>query len=360
MFGRMTLDLAPGESNPRNSEGAFALFPGLIVFAYSRYNSNSWDDDACADVAIVSSKDGGETWSEPTIIASAEGFGARNLMSVSAYPYDGGYVVLFLVKEFRGTTTLGRAFSRDGVDWETDRCRCNFIEEYYVINNDRTEVLSDGTVVIPAARHATSGNSEGFEARGFDANAVAVCLYSKDGGRAFYCAPARVPLSEPRTYSGMQEPGLLELKKGVLWMYARTDCGWQYECYSIDGMRTFTPPVRSRFSSPCSPMKVKRAPDGTLYSVWNPIPNYNGRKIYPEGGGRTPLVIARSKDDGLTWSAPVVIEDDEDRGYCYPAIEFLSDSILLAYCRGSVADKSCLVRTGIVKIPLADLDKALG
>ena len=73
------------------------------------------------------------------------------------------------------------------------------------------------------------------------------------------------------------------------------------------------------------------------------------------GWGRTPLVMATSKDDGKTWTEPVVIEDDPDHGYCYVAIHFCQDFVLLAYCAGGPADGICLARTVIRKIPLSIL-----
>lgn len=45
---------------------------------------------------------------------------------------------------------------------------------------------------------------------------------------------------------------------------------------------------------------MKRGWDETIYAIWNPIPVYNGREVDKEffTGGRTPLVIAVSKDNG--------------------------------------------------------------
>jgi hypothetical protein len=84
--------------------------------------------------------------------------------------------------------------------------------------------------------------------------------------------------------------------------------------------------------------------------VYNPIPQYNGRQS--RVGGRTPLVIRKSTDDGRTWGPLNVIEDDDDRGYCYTGIFHTNDGHLLcAYCRGT-ADEGILNRLGIMKIKL--------
>ncbi|MGN1069587.1 MAG: exo-alpha-sialidase, partial [Candidatus Fimadaptatus sp.] len=87
--------------------------------------------------------------------------------------------------------------------------------------------------------------------------------------------------------------------------------------------------------------------------IWNPTPNYNGREQVPGMGGRTPLVMASSTDDGRTWSAPRTLEDDRRAGFCYPAMFFLPDGqALAAYCAGTEEDGSCLCRLRMRKFRL--------
>ena len=104
-------------------------------------------------------------------------------------------------------------------------------------------------------------------------------------------------------------------------------------------------------------MKIARNPmSGRYYAVWNPAPLYNGRAADPPGewitAGRTPLVMAESTD-GVTFGEPVAIETDAHRGFCYPALFFLSGrEMLLAYCSGGRAETACLCRTTIRRITL--------
>ena len=49
---------------------------------------------------------------------------------------------------------------------------------------------------------------------------------------------------------------------------------------------------------------------------------------------RTPLCTAISRDEGTTYSASKVLEGDPDGWYCYTAIDFLGEDVLLAYCAG--------------------------
>jgi hypothetical protein len=46
------------------------------------------------------------------------------------------------------------------------------------------------------------------------------------------------------------------------------------------------------------------------------------------------LVTATSSDGGKTWLHRKLIENDPDGWYCYTAIHFTDDAVLLAYCAG--------------------------
>ena len=159
--------------------------------------------------------------------------------------------------------------------------------------------------------------------------------------------------------SGLQEPGILEIAPNILWGWARTDLGRQYEMFSHDGGDTWTASQPSRFTSPLSPLCMKRGWDENIYAIWNPIPVYNGREVDKEffTGGRTPLVIAVSKDNGQTFTDPVAFEEEPDRGYCYCALHFTKEALLLAYCAGGKEDGNCLGRTVIRRIEKKELEE---
>jgi len=52
--------------------------------------------------------------------------------------------------------------------------------------------------------------------------------------------------------------------------------------------------------------------------------------------GRTPLAMAISSDEGKTWKLTKLLEDDPRRGFCYTAIHFVENALLLAYCCGGL------------------------
>jgi Neuraminidase (sialidase) len=229
---------------------------------------------------------------------------------------------------------------------------------YFVVNNDRVIRLSTGRIIVPAAYHRNGFDSFDRNRRvRFDRRAVDVFFLSDDDGATWTEAETKcaMPFSRNCT-SGLQEPGIVELQNGVVWAFARTDLGRHYETFSMDYGESWTPAEPSRFTGPQSPLSVKREPEtGALVAVWNPIPNYNGRAQTHRGawtGGRTPLVIATSTDDGASWSSEIVLEDDVDSGYCYTAIHFSGAAMLLGYCAGSAADGGCLNRLRIRRVPL--------
>lgn len=103
---------------------------------------------------------------------------------------------------------------------------------------------------------------------------------------------------------------------------------------------------------------AQQAAGGTVCAVWNPIPHYNDR--FGEGDGtvhgRYPLAIAASWDNGKTFSQPTAFEWDEGRGYCYCAMCFTEDALLLAYCPGrNREDRRRLNRTWIRRIEKSEL-----
>ena len=87
------------------------------------------------------------------------------------------------------------------------------------------------------------------------------------------------------------------------------------------------------------------------------MPEYNGREKVTDifTGGRTPYVIAVSRDNGRTFTEGIAFEWEEDRGYCYCAMHFTKDALLLGYNAGGTEDKSCLARTRIRRIPREEL-----
>jgi sialidase-1 len=356
--GRIVLDLPPGPGNPRNSEGAFLdLSDGRILFVYSRFIGEAASDHAKARLAARTSRDGGETWSDDTFIATPGEDEAMNVMSVSLLPLRQGEIGLFylLRRSWHELRMFVRRSSDDGRTW-SEPVLCMPGAGYYVTNNDRIIRLASGRLLVPAALHKR--RSDRNEAAALDWRGIALFFLSDDDGRTWRESAGYVTLPVVHTRAGLQEPGVVQLPDGRIWGWARTDLGRQYEFFSSDGGETWTQATPSRFTSPNSPLSMRPLPgQARLLAVWNPAPAYETRTLKPPGGDRTPLVLATGTGPSTGWKAARIIDglDDPTGGYCYTAIHFTKDAVLLAYCAGGAADKSRLAKLRIRKIPLAGL-----
>ena len=332
------------------------LKDGRLLFAYSRYGAG-FQDESQADIATIISADGGESWSEPQILFTAESHGTYNIMSVSLLRLKSGEIgIFYLVKrgELEDTRLVMRRSKDEGVSW-SDAEYCIDRLGYSVVNNDRVIQLSNGRLIVPSAYH-------GIRHQPHNASfpyAVNYFYFSDDEGKTWYENDCAVSLNSPHTKTGLQEPGMIELYPGSLWAWPRTDMSRQYEYFSRDFGLTWSNPEPSRFTSPCSPLSMKRIP-GTdkLLAVWNPTSNYPTYKLDFKSTDRKRLICSIGDHNGAHWSDPVVLEDDDTGGYCYTAIHFTESVVLLAYCAGDyVKDYSILTRLRIRKIALTELLK---
>lgn len=353
-FNAALVLLLPARSdNSRNSEGAFTtLRDGRILFAYSHYVGDDWQDHARAVIASRESSDGGRSWSkEDRVLVANEG--DCNVMSVSFLRLHDRRLALFYVRK---NSTLDcrlrmRVSDDEGITWG-EPVLCNPAEGYFVTNNDRIVQLASGRLVAPAAYHRPK-RADGDVQSGIDSHGEAVFFLSDDSGRTWRESRQRARVGA-EIKSGLQEPGVIERRDGSLYGWARTDAGQHWEFESRDGGETWTGPRPSRFRAPCSPLSIRNvgsAAKPIWLAIWNePDP---GRPGEPSSWGRTPLVAAWSRDEGATWSPAVALEDDRARGFCYTAIHRADDAILLAYCcggRGSaVLQDLCIKR--LSKLP---------
>ena len=320
MFGKHICDLAPTPENRRNSEGCFlTMKDGRILFVYTRYNEQGHQDGCNADLYAIISEDNGETFGDPFPFFERSRIGADNVMSVTLRWMDNGDRVIRL--------RSGRWLAAGAIHSATE----------LIDTPDGKRKITEGL---------TSGQLQIY--------------VSDDDGFTWktIVKGISIPTDKYRT-TGVQEPGVIQLEDGRIWCFIRTDYGRQYETFSSDDGATWSEPEASWFTSPDSPLSMKRLQDGRLFAVWNPIPRGNIRPWRIDGamtGSRTPLVCAVSRDEGQSWESITTIESDDRRGFCYIAIHELPDgSVLLGYCAGSPEDKCCLSRLRIRKLYKEDL-----
>jgi len=331
VIGDVVLELKHKRNNPRNSEGAFiTLEDGSLLFAYSRYRGTSGADHGTATIAGRTSRDGGRTWrARDQVLVANEG--RCNVMSVSLLRLTDDRVALFYARKnsFLDCRLRMRTSTDEGRTW-SEPTLCIPAPGYFVVNNDRVVQLDDGRLIIPAAFHRARLETEEMRGEAFDHRALALFFLSDDGGATWREAEnwLALPVSSG---SGLQEPGIVELRDGSLYGWCRTDTGRQWHFVSKDRGETWGLPSPSRFRSPNSPMSIKRIPStGHLLALWNDA----SRRPASATQQRTPLASAISRDEGKSWRYTRLVEDDPDRGFCYTAIHFVEDAVLLAYCCG--------------------------
>ncbi len=337
--------LPPGLGNPRNSEGAFAsLADGRLMLVYTHFTGGG-DDHAAAHLAARFSSDNGRTWTRDDVLV-VPNEGQWNVMSVSLVRLLDGRLALFYLRKqsAHDCRPVLRLSADDGRTWSEPRLCIADQVGYYVLNNDRAVQLSSGRLVLPVCLHSTPEYDQP------DWAGICMCYLSDDSGQTWRRSKSQL---QGQAADGKrvttQEPGVVELQDGRLLLFARTTAGSQFLSYSSDGGDTWLPFQPSTLLSPCSPASIKRIPKtGDLLLVWN-----NQAGIEPRlKGKRTPLHAAISRDDGRSWESPRVLEDNPDGWYCYTAIGFAGDDVVLAHCSGDTKLVGPLSFTQITRFPV--------
>ncbi len=328
----IALRLEPNEENPRNSEGDFIhLKDGSILFVYTHFTGGT-SDYAKAHLAGRYSYDKGKTWTTKDVsILSNEG--GMNIMSVSLLRLQNGEIALFYLRKNSETNCIPfmRISTDEAKTWSEPK-RCVEATRYHVVNNDRLIQLPSGRIIFPTSIH---------EAPNWAIGRIK-CSYSDDNGTT-WLESEQVPNLHNIV---LQEPGIVELKNGNLMMFIRTDSGVQYLSYSNDQGISWSPVEPSNIKSPLSPASIERIPiTGDLLLLWN-----NKYENVRDGGKRTPYNLSISKDDGKTWDKIKTVESDPDGMYCYTAIEFIDDHILLGHCAGDTKTNHGLSTTQITRL----------
>jgi hypothetical protein len=330
---KIVLRLEPSAENPRNSEGDFIkLKDGRILFIYTHFTGGS-GDNATANLASRISSDNGQSWSDYDghVLANE---GDMNIMSVSLIRLNKNTIALFYLRKNSEIDCIPfMRLSRDeGKSWsEAKQC----IEQpgYYVMNNDRVVVLSNGRILLPVALHQSP---EMQRSRG----AKIMCYYSDNQGNSW----ERSDLVPNPQEIVLQEPGIVQMKDGRIMMFCRSDAGSQHITFSSDQGLTWLPIQPSKIVSPMSPASIERIPStGDLLLLWNK----NYEEGNPDGGIRTPFTLAVSRDEGKTWEKVKYVESDPLGWYCYTAIEFTDDGVLLGHCAGNRREHNGLETTQI-------------
>lgn len=312
----MIFDIKPGSANPRNSEGdTILLADGSLLVAWTHFQGR--EDHARADVSGVVTTDWGETWSTPRLLVSPDE-AKLNVMSVSLLreARTGDILMFYLRKNgFDDCRVFLRRSQDEAKNWSAPQLVCTK-EGYHVMNNARVVQLESGRLLAPVALTHDYAASH---------HQLAFCYLSDDGGASWRAGRGSVGL--PQSAVGCQEPGLVELDRGLL-MYIRTDQDYVYGALSSDGGETWGDPWAFHdLPAPAAPTTLARWPSGRLFAI------YNHRTDGARAGweGRTPLAVARSDDQGRTWHRLDDIESDPNHCYGYTSLRIYDRRVVLTY-----------------------------
>ncbi len=332
----------------RSGEGCVvAADDKALLFIYGNFHGPADHDHAT--LVERRSTDGGVTWSPATTVLETPR-GGLNVMSVSLLRLaDGRIGAAYLDK--RSTDDCRPRFmvsTDEGRTWSDPELMVQR-PGYYVVNNDRLVQLSSGRLLAPYAYY-----EPGRIVRRTPEGSPCGCLLSDDGGASWRLGqqeqrilpqnvlrPRQVREGDAETEKFLeartivaQEPGVVELLDGRVLMWVRTNGGYAYRCFSSDDGETWTPfTAITEFAMPCGPQSVWRLPGSERLVML-----YNDREGVPFGTPefmwRTPLSVAVSDDDAVTWQRHTPLEADDSVNYCYYSLCFFDGRAIATYYQG--------------------------
>lgn len=294
---------------------------------------------------ITGTKDSGATWSKPVEVMKCPGDGYiadPNILVAGTQVTVYATFVPAPWPPFVRSETHASTSEDGGITWSA-AVQIPMPHKYISGKVHVPLRLKDSVLVmgyswdIPAEEGRPAGAEGTMDAR-------AGVLLSHDDGRTW--APGGdVHVAE--SVMGADEPALVQLKNGDLFMIARTSTARPYETRSHDGGLKWEDPIPSQFQGYNSPSCLLRLKDGAILRVWDNSPT-----------NRYPLVASISADECNTWSPPRTITEPEvdDKGELlyhtasYPSAAQSKDgTIVLAWWETSDAGSN---------IGLARLDRA--
>ncbi len=329
------------------------LKDGGLLLMYSAYRTSGNRDHSHAEIFERRSFDSGKTWSPPRV-AFRPPEDALNVCSPSLLRLSDGRIGCVYNVKWAKTHCIPYWTTSDdeGATWSAKQ-PIDFDREYYVVNNDRLVQLRDGTIVLPYARHRDiPEDGDDKELLKEWVNGSIGIFYSRDGGQSWKrpdttrrfekknfslpqpLRPELMAAVEKRAveeqYDVFQEPGVLELANGKLWLWVRS---LSHIFYSIlDDVDACGDEFRAipGFNVSCSPQTIKRVPASGALVMF-----YNDRGVvgFGEPGfqNRTPLSAALSPDEGESWIRLPHVEPDQSKNYCYISLLFFEEKFLLTY-----------------------------
>lgn len=343
--------LTPATETESRNMGAdlIELQDGRLLMGISRWLQGSHDNDGSMVFGRISD-DAGQTWSEPfDIIRSDDTVDAVRMPNFLRLQ-DGRLACFCRHRASMLDTWTGMTICLDEAglgqpgsgphQWSESRRISPPPPGRHVLLNNRVMRLRHGPhagrILLPLA---SPWPWEEEDWKGTDIRTWV--LLSDDDGETW--RPSNSMLAGPQR--GLMEPYFTELQDGRLRMWMRTQMGTQYESVSEDGGNSWSEAVPGVLVSPESPVSVARHEATELLAVvWNH--NTNGK----HGADRTPICVAFSDDEGVSWFGEHRLDPDttlsnEDCAFSYPGIDFVGDRGFITYYESRERRISLILRT---------------
>ncbi|NLV90820.1 MAG: exo-alpha-sialidase [Firmicutes bacterium] len=274
-------------------------------------------EEGADDVAIWCSRRSQGKWSPPICIADEEGLPHWNPVLFSAP--DGRIFLFYKVgKQIPSWQTRVMISEDQGETWSAPRELVPGDRGGRGPVKNKPIVAFDGTWLAPAS----------IEGDRWDA----FVDRSRDQG-ATWQQSSLVPLARPGTGEtaedqplvtgkGVIQPTLWQSQPGRVHMLLRSTEGRIFRSDSNDNGQSWSRAYPIDMPNNNSGIDLAQTPQGYLALAYNPVGE--------NWGARTPLVVAGSSDNGITWPAMITLEEDEGE-FSYPAIVATQDGIYLTY-----------------------------
>ena len=212
--------------------------------------------------------------------------------------------------------------------------------------------MTNGRMLLPFSDagppRSFGGGGEDLAAFTHTGSFRSTALYSDDAGETWRLSGSSLSVQVPSFVHcyGADEPVVIQLSDGRVWMLMRTQMGRFYESFSADGA-TWSQAQPTRLISSDSPAGMVRLDDGRIVLFCNAC-----QRFPYAHGGRHVLHAAISDDEGKTWrgfrevardpkrNEPPPPSGDFGTAYPFPAV---ADDGKVIYCTGQGAGRVLLM-----------------
>lgn len=305
--------------HPRHSEASILTRKnGDLLLVWQRFEKSvhGSGDQAPSTIPMISSADGGDTWREEGVLVEQQD-DCVNVYSPNLIRLLCGDIALIYMKYTRLTAGEGQLASiymiRSSDEGQSFSPPVSITENTGItISNDCIRRLISGRILLPVCF------SEGMLWTPSEHITIGM-LYSDDDGQTWRLSPHKIDLP----MRGAMEPFVCEGKNGTV-MVMRNQLGSVFRALSIDGGLTWSKPQTTGLSAPESCPFIIDVPDSeAMLVIWNHSEyDMHFRSHY---GKRSPLTIAISYDDALTFESIHNIETDPAFAFTNPGGTWIDD-----------------------------------